>query len=483
LADPQNEKLEQLFSAALEKDTPGEREAFLDGACGDDADLRTQVQELLRVHGEVGSFLDVPPVDPNATVEYRPTHAADRTRIGRYKILQEIGEGGFGIVHMAEQQEPVRRKVALKIIKLGMDTKQVIARFEAERQALALMDHPNIARVLDAGATETGRPYFVMELVRGITITGYCDQNKLSAAERLELFLPVCHAVQHAHQKGIIHRDLKPNNVLVTLHDAKPVPKVIDFGIAKATSQRLTEKTLFTGFRQFLGTPEYMSPDQAEISGLDVDTRTDIYSLGVLLYELLTGTTPFDAKTLRGASYDEILRTIREVEPPTPSARLHTLSATQDAAAIARLRRSEPAALSRQLRGDLDWIAMKAMEKDRTRRYQTANDLAADIERHLRNEPVIAGPPGPAYKFSKFVRRHRFGVLGGSVVGAALLIGLSMATAGLIQANRARAALEVERDAATAARAAEQEQRTIAEASANDARAQATKSQRALHPG
>ncbi len=476
MADPENEKLERLFSAALEKDTPKEQEAFLDGACGDDVDLRTQVQELLRVHGQVGSFLDVPPVDPNATVEFRATHAADRTRIGRYKLLQEIGEGGFGVVHMAEQEEPVRRKVALKIIKLGMDTKQVIARFEAERQALALMDHPNIARVLDAGATETGRPYFVMELVRGITITEYCDQNKLSAAERLELFLPICHAVQHAHQKGIIHRDLKPNNVLVTLHDSKPVPKVIDFGIAKATSQRLTEKTLFTGFRQFLGTPEYMSPDQADISGLDVDTRTDIYSLGVLLYELLTGTTPFDGKTLRGASYDEILRTIREVEPPTPSARLHTLSATQDAAAIARLRRTEPAALSRQLRGDLDWIAMKAMEKDRTRRYQTANDLAADIERHLRNEPVLAGPPGAAYKFSKFVRRNRFGVLAGSVVGAALLIGLSLAMAGLIQANRARAALEVERDAATAARAAEQEQRTMAEASANDARAQATKS-------
>jgi len=476
LADPKNERLEQLFSAALKKDTPEEREAFLDGACGDDTDLRTQVRELLKVHGEVGSFLDVPPVDPNATVEFRPTHAADRTKIGRYKILQEIGEGGFGIVHMAEQEEPVRRKVALKIIKLGMDTKQVIARFEAERQALALMDHPNIARVLDAGATETGRPYFVMELVRGITITDYCDQNKLSATERLELFLPICHAVQHAHQKGIIHRDLKPNNVLVTLHDSKPVPKVIDFGIAKATSQRLTEKTLFTGFRQFLGTPEYMSPDQAEISGLDVDTRTDIYSLGVLLYELLTGTTPFDAKTLRGASYDEILRTIREVEPPTPSARLHTLSATHDAAAIARLRQTEPAALSRQLRGDLDWITMKAMEKDRTRRYQTANDLAADIERHLRNEPVTAGPPGTTYKFRKFVRRHRFGVLAGSVVGAALLIGLSLATAGLIQANRARAALEVERDVATAARAAEQEQRRIAEASANDARAQATKS-------
>jgi tetratricopeptide (TPR) repeat protein len=483
VAAPEHERLEQLFSAALEKGSHAERAAFLDKACGDDTDLRTRVEALLTVHDRVGSFLDVPPVDTDATLESEAPSNAPAMKIGRYKILQEIGAGGFGVVYMAEQQEPVRRKVALKILKLGMDTKQVIARFEAERQALALMDHPNIARVLDAGATESGRPYFVMELVKGITITDYCDKHKLSTRARLALFLQVCHAVQHAHQKGVIHRDLKPNNVLVTLHDSEPVPKVIDFGIAKATSQRLTDKTLFTEFRQFLGTPEYMSPDQAEISGLDVDTRTDIYSLGVLLYELLTGTTPFDAKTLREAPYGEIQRIIREVEPPTPSARLRTLSATADGATVARLRQTEPATLSRLTRGDLDWIVMKAMEKDRTRRYATAKDLADDIERHLRYEPVLAGPPGAAYKLRKFIRRHRVGVLAGSTVVAALLIAFALATVGLIQANRARAALEVERDAARSARDeaeranfSAQEQRQLAEARAEEARNEAEKS-------
>ena len=456
VASPEHEKLEQLFSAALGKDSWAERSAFLDDACGDDAGLRTQVTELLNVHDRVGSFLDAPPVDSDATLETRAPSETAGTRIGRYKILQEIGEGGFGTVYMAEQEEPVRRKVALKIIKLGMDTKQIIARFEAERQALAMMDHPNIARVFDAGATETGRPYFVMELVHGITITEYCDKNRLSTRERLELFMAVCHAVQHAHQKGIIHRDLKPNNVLVAPHDTKPVPKVIDFGIAKATSQRLTDKTLFTGFREFLGTPEYMSPDQADTSGLDVDTRTDIYSLGVLLYELLTSKTPFDVKTLREAPYEEIRWVIREVEPATPSARLQTLSAAEDGATIARLRQTEPASLSRLIRGDLDWIVMKAMEKDRTRRYQTASDLARDVERHLQDEPVVAGPPGVVYKLRKFVRRHRVGVLAGSIVGAALLAGLALATVGFIQATRARTS--------------EEKQRALAEASASEAR-------------
>jgi tetratricopeptide (TPR) repeat protein len=315
-----------------------------------------------------------------------------------------------------------------------MDTKQVIARFEAERQALALMDHPNIAKVLDAGATDTGRPYFVMELVKGVSVTEYCDKNKLSTSERLELFLQVCHAVQHAHQKGIIHRDIKPNNVLVTLHDIRPVPKVIDFGIAKATSQRLTEKTLFTEFRQFMGTPEYMSPDQAEISGLDVDTRTDIYSLGVLLYELLTGTTPFDVTTLRKAAYGEIQRIIREVEPPKPSTRVATLAA--EGSGTAQHRHIEPAALSKLMRGDLDWIVMKALEKDRTRRYQTAAELADDVQRHLDNEPVTAGPPSVSYKLRKFVKRHRVGVAAGFLVVLALVVGLSLATIGLVQARR-----------------------------------------------
>jgi serine/threonine protein kinase len=313
-------------------------------------------------------------------------------QIGRYKLLQLVGEGGFGSVYMAEQKEPVRRRVALKIIKLGMDTKQVIARFEAERQALAMMDHPHIARVFDAGATDTGRPYFVMELVKGVPITEYCDTENLTTKQRLELFTSVCNAVQHAHQKGIIHRDLKPSNVMVTLHDGKPVPKVIDFGIAKATNRELTDKTLFTEHRQFIGTPEYMSPEQAEMSGLDIDTRSDIYSLGVLLYELLTGVTPFDGKRLRSAALNEIQRIIREEQPSKPSTRLSELSHVSSAGAadeadrsgssvhdIARHRRTDPGALSRLLRGDLDWIIMKALEKDRSRRYETANGFAMDI--------------------------------------------------------------------------------------------------------
>ena len=475
MTTPEHERLERLFNAALERKQRTERSAFLDGACDDDSDLRMQVEGLLSAHDRAGSFLNVPAVDPQATLESSTRDDVTGTRIGRYKILQEIGEGGFGCVYMAEQEEPVRRKVALKIIKLGMDTKQVIARFEAERQALALMDHPNIARVFDAGSTETGRPYFVMELVKGITITEYCDQAKLPPRQRLELFVDVCHAIQHAHQKGVIHRDLKPNNVLVTLHDGRPVPKVIDFGIAKATSQRLTEKTLFTEFRQFLGTPEYMSPDQAEISGLDVDTRTDIYSLGVLLYELLTGTTPFEGKTLRQASYGEIQRIVREVEPPMPSVRLRTLSTTRQGRACAVARGTEPAMLSRLVRGDLDWIVTKAMEKDRTRRYATAKDLADDVERHLSNEPVEAGPPSVTYKFRKFAQRHRVGMLVGTLAGAAVVAGLSLATIGLVQATTARDALKEERDSANAARISAQQQRTLAEASEEEALKEALK--------
>ena len=299
--------------------------------------------------------------------------------IGPYKLLEQIGEGGFGVVFMAEQQRPVRRRVALKVIKPGMDTRQVIARFEAERQALALMDHPNISRVLDAGATESGRPYFVMELVRGIPLSEFCDQNRLTVGERLELFITVCHAVQHAHQKGIIHRDIKPNNVLVTLHDGTPVAKVIDFGVAKATGQQLTEKTLFTSFAQMIGTPLYMSPEQAEMSGLDVDTRSDIYSLGVLLYELLTGTTPFDQERMRTAGYDEVRRIIREEEPAKPSARISTLN--RAATTVTANRKSDPSRLRQLFRGELDWIVMKALEKDRNRRYETAAAFAADVQR------------------------------------------------------------------------------------------------------
>jgi serine/threonine protein kinase len=348
-------------------------------------------------------------------------------RIDRYKILQKLGEGGCGMVYMAEQTDPVRRRVALKVIKLGMDTKQVIGRFEAERQALALMDHPNIAKVLDAGATEKGRPYFVMELVKGIRLTDYCDQNHLSAHERLLLFVQVCQAIQHAHQKGIIHRDIKPSNILVTLHDGTPVPKVIDFGIAKATDQPLTEKTVFTAVGHFMGTPAYMSPEQAELSGLDIDTRSDIYALGVLLYELLTGQTPFDARELAQAGLDEMRRRIREEDPIRPSTRLSTM-ADADLTEVAHRRKSEPAKLTRFIRGDLDWIVMKCLEKDRTRRYETANGLAMDIRRYLESEPVMARPPSTAYRFRKLVRRNKLAVTAVCGVTAALLLGLSLST-------------------------------------------------------
>jgi tetratricopeptide (TPR) repeat protein len=341
----------------------------------------------------------------------------------------------MGVVYLAEQVEPVERRVALKIIKLGMDTRQIVARFETERQALAVMDHPNIAKVFDAGATETGRPYFVMELARGIPITDYCDRHKLPTRERLELFIAVCQAVQHAHQKGVIHRDLKPSNILVVIQDDRPVPKIIDFGIAKATDHRLAERTLFTEQGQLIGTPEYMSPEQAEMSGLDVDTRTDIYSLGVILYELLVGLLPFDAQKLRSAGFGEIQRIIRETEPPKASTRLSTQKETK--AEIAAKRRTDAGSLVKLLRGDLDWITMKAMAKDRTHRYSTASELAADIKRHLRHEPVSAGPPSTVYRVRKYIRRHKLGVAAAAVVMLAVLIGTAGTTIGLLRAVRA----------------------------------------------
>jgi len=365
-----------------------------------------------------------------------------RTIDGKYKLLEELGSGGMGIVYLAEQTEPVRRRVALKVIKLGMDTKDVVARFGAERQALAVMTHPNIARVFDAGVTETGRPYFVMELVSGIPITAYCDRNKLTTAERLELFIPVCQAVQHAHQKGVIHRDLKPSNILVTIQDGRPVPKIIDFGIARATEHRLSASTFYTEQGQMIGTPDYMSPEQAEMSGLDVDTRTDIYSLGVMLYELLVGELPFDPAKLRAGGLGEIQKIIREVEPPRASTRVGTRKETK--VEIADKRKTDPGSLERQLRGDLDWIAMKAMAKDRTRRYASASELAADIDRHLRSEPVLAGPPRASYRIGKYFKRHKVGVIAALVVLAAVLVGIAGTTLGFVKARRAEKKAVVE---------------------------------------
>jgi WD40 repeat protein/serine/threonine protein kinase len=409
------------------------------------------VKELLREHEESGDFLDTPAVIPGAggiseetetlMARLKPEEAGDR--IGAYKLLEQIGEGGFGIVWMAEQEQPVRRQVALKIIKVGMDTKQVIARFEQERQALAIMEHPNIAKVYDAGATPFGRPFFVMELVRGIPITEYCDEARLTTRQRLMLFIRVCEAVQHAHQKGIIHRDLKPTNVLVTLHDGVPVPKVIDFGVAKAMQERLTEMTLFTGFEQMLGTPLYMSPEQAEMSGLDIDTRSDIYALGILLYELLTGRTPLNADEFRKQGVDEMRRAIREEEPLRPSMLLRTMpEATRTK--VAKFRESELPMLVRSMRGDLDWIVMKALEKDRTRRYETASDLARDVQRHLDSEPVLARPPTRRYRLQKLIRRHRGAFTAALLVVAALLVGSGVS---IWQAVRATSAEGIARAA------------------------------------
>jgi serine/threonine protein kinase/Flp pilus assembly protein TadD len=437
----------RIFLDALEIPSLCQRQKYLAAECGGDAVLRREVEALLAHHGGMGSFLESPAA-ALAGADGERLREGPGTIIGPYKLMEQIGEGGMGLVFVAEQQQPVRRKVALKVIKPGMDTRQVVARFEAERQALALMDHPNIARVFDAGATESGRPYFVMELVRGVGITQFCDENRLTPRERLGLFVDVCRAVQHAHQKGIIHRDLKSTNILVTLHDGTPVVKVIDFGVAKAIGQQLTEKTIYTRFAQMVGTPMYMSPEQAEMSGLDIDTRSDIYALGVLLYELLTGTTPFDKERLQTAAFDEVRRIIREEEPPRPSTRFSTPG--QAAVTVSANRKSDPKGLSQLFRGELDWIVMKALEKDRNRRYETAGAFAADVERYLNDEPVQACPPSAGYRFRKFARRNKAALVTASVAtfAALLVVGVVAGSLGWMARDRsvrsAKLNLEVE---------------------------------------
>jgi serine/threonine protein kinase/Flp pilus assembly protein TadD len=426
IMDQDELRADSIFLAAVEKATPGERCAFLDSACGADRELRERIDRRLAARSKL----------PVTTAELTPSERAG-TAIGPYKLLEQIGEGGFGVVFLAEQTQPVRRKVALKVLKPGMDTRQVVARFEAERQALALMDHPNIARVFDGGETVTGRPYFVMELVKGIPITAFCDQRQLTLNHRLELFIHVCQAVQHAHHKGIIHRDLKPSNVLAALDDGSPMVKVIDFGIAKATGQQLTDKTLFTHVAQMIGTPLYMSPEQTALSGLDVDTRSDIYSLGALLYELLTGTTPFE-KRLQNVDYNEIRRVICDEEPPRPSTRLSDSKDTLPS--ISARRHTEPAKLTKLVRGDLDWIVMKCLEKDRNRRYETANGLAMDLQRYLHDEPVLAGPPSAQYRLRKFARRNKLALTIAGTFAAALLLGVAVLSVSTVLISRSYAA-------------------------------------------
>jgi eukaryotic-like serine/threonine-protein kinase len=481
-----------LFLGALELPDPADRTGFLDRECGEDADLRRRVDQLLAAYDQpaaaleshraaepTGAFVDQSPVEEvERTASVAPEPASPdligSIIAGRYKLRQEIGEGGMGSVYLAEQLQPVKRQVALKLIKPGMDSRTVLARFESERQALALMDHPHIAKVLDAGTTEQGRPFFVMELVKGIPLTDYCDRHQLDLPTRLAIFRQICSAVQHAHQKGIIHRDLKPSNILVESHDGRPVPKVIDFGLAKATSgMQLSEHSLLTAFGTVTGTPRYMAPEQATFNALDVDTRADIYALGVILYELLTGSTPIPRDSIRRTALDEMLRVIREVEPPTPSSRIST---SEGLPGLAANRHVEPSRLSRLVKGDLDWIVMKALAKERDRRYDSAIGMANDVERYLNHEPVTAGPPGAAYRVRKFVRRHRGQVVAASLVLMMLVVGVVGTTLGLIEARRQEQRARLQERIAVAealekekARRAEAEQRAKADASRQQA--------------
>ncbi|MEE9479493.1 MAG: serine/threonine-protein kinase, partial [Kiloniellales bacterium] len=458
------DRTQEIFAEAMQV-SPNRRAAFLDQACADQPDQRSSVEGLLRALDDAGrdGFLTSPTSADSAGGTLAPPWPDLSGTIGPYRLLERLGEGGFGEVWTAEQTKPMRRTVALKILKPGMDSKEVLARFEIERQALALMDHPNVARVYDAGATDQGRPYFVMEHAAGLPLTDYCDAGRLRVRQRLELFVPICEAVQHAHTKGIIHRDLKPSNILVTLVDGKPVPKVIDFGIAKATAAPLTDRTLHTEIGRLMGTPEYMSPEQAGTSGIDVDTRTDVYSLGVILYQLLTGTLPFEPHTLRKADHSSLVKIIREMEPPTPSGRLSTLGAEPvnrhngaTPQEIAVRRDTEFAALQRQVKGELDWIVMKCLEKDRARRYETANGLASDVQHFLSGEPVVAAPPSRLYRFRKFARRNRVALVATIAVAASLVTGLTLATYGFITARD-------ERDQKVTALGKERQARELAE--------------------
>ena len=434
---------ERIFHVARDLSNPVTRADYLDQVCAGDQALRERVEALLQAHEQSQGFLRSSQPEPAPTVESTSLAERPGTTIGRYRLMEQIGEGGMGIVFVAEQERPIRRKVAIKVIKPGMDSKAVVARFEAERQALAMMDHPNIAKVFDAGTTDSGHPYFAMELVKGVPITEYCDRNRLTIRERLELFIQVCQAIQHAHQKGIIHRDIKPSNVLVTLHDGKPVPKVIDFGVAKAINARLTDRTIYTEHLQVIGTLLYMSPEQAELSGLDIDTRSDIYSLGVLLYELLTGTTPFPKKELDEAAFDEQRRIIRENDPPRASVRISSLGET--ATAVAEHRKTDVRKLHQLVRGDLDWIVLKTLEKDRTRRYETANELAGDVQCFLNDEQVAASPPSRIYKVRKYARRHKSQVIAGFAVLLSLTGGVFGTTVQWFRAEEQRQIAEAQR--------------------------------------